>query len=77
MVYDITMYKFTCHDRVILEKSMGFFCWKWVRYVFLLVVLHTTTVFYFHYWCILKGSIRIWMKSNLVLFIENQMHLSN
>ena len=25
LVYDITRYKFTFHDRVILEKSMGFF----------------------------------------------------
>ena len=30
----------------------------------------------FHFWCMLGGSAWIWMKSNLVLFIESQIHLS-
>jgi len=36
-----------------------------VLYDFSLVALHTISIFSFHLWCMLRGIVWIWMKSNL------------
>ena len=61
--------------RVILQLN-GTFCQELVPYDFPLVVLHKISIIAFHLWCMLGGSVWIWMKSNLFRFIEGQTHFS-
>ena len=64
-----------CPNRIILQLN-GTFCQALVPYNFPLVVLHTISAMFFHVWCMLWGSVWIWMKSNLFWFIEGQAHYS-
>ena len=43
-----------------------------VPYVFPLVVMHTRSIISFHLWCMIR--VRVWKKSNLLWFIEGQIH---
>lgn len=44
--------------------------WELIPYKFLLVVLLTIALISFHLWCMLRGSVCIWMKSSQFRFIE-------
>jgi hypothetical protein len=52
------------------------FCQELVHYDFLVVVMHIISLISFHLWCMLGGSVWIWIKSNLFWFIECQTHIS-
>ena len=51
-------------------------CWELVPYDIPLVVLHTKSIIFFHSWCILGGSVCVWMKRNLFQFIHDKTHFS-
>ena len=63
--YDIVNFE---NNRVIF-KSMGTLSGVGA-FVCTLLVLHTISIISFHLWCMLGGSVWIWMKSNLFRFVE-------
>ena len=50
------------------------FCRELVTYDFSLVVLHTISIF--SLWCMLGGNVRIYTKSSLLQYIEDQTHFN-
>ena len=52
------------------------FLWELVGYEFPLAVMHTISIFFVHLWCMLGGSVWMWVVSGLVWYIEGQAHFS-
>ena len=80
--------KFSLHyevDKQAYEKEMQhrrYSLTQWdfrrvlVPYEFPLVILHTISTLSFHFRCMLRGTISIWMKRNLFQRIECHTHMS-
>ena len=63
--------KYLCH-----LTPLGVFRCESVPYDVPLVALPTRSLLSFYSWCILRGSVWIWMNSNIVRFIEGQTRFS-